>query len=116
MPVKASKSRKSKKTGARRGRKNTFSDAKFTFLDSFKDEFISTEDPSAFYTNVTQAFIDTFGYDLAIGKNPPEALGTDFTSLAPKPVDPTLSAEKQKAENERRSQFNDSLRTVRFLS
>ena len=104
------KARRSKKTPGVRGRHSDFSGIKLDFLESFKEEYLASNDAGSFYTTTTRAFIGRFGYDLEIGENP--ALGVDINSLAPKPVDPSLPEEDQVTLIEDRNEYQKVLRTV----
>jgi hypothetical protein len=104
------KKKKSQGIGPRaQGRQNAFSGAKLEFLESFKEQFIETKDRGAFYTKVSKAFIEKFGYNLATEVNPePE----DNNDLTPEEIDTSLPIEEQNKESDRRSQFYRELREV----
>jgi len=81
-----------------RGRQNAFSGEKLEFLESYKDEFLGSNDRGGFYTLVTKAFIQKFGY--------PEDLGDIEDGEA------SLSLEEQRAESDKRDKFYHNLREV----
>jgi hypothetical protein len=92
------KKKKSQGIGPRaQGRQNAFSGAKLEFLESFKEQFIETKDRGAFYTKVSKAFIEKFGYNLATEVNPePE----DNNDLTPEEIDTSLPIEEQNKESD----------------
>jgi len=103
MP-RASKRKKSEGIGPwMQGRQNTFSGAKLEFLESYKDQFVETIDRGPFYMLVSKAFIERFGYNLAIEANPEP--DNDDDDLTPEEIDTSLSVEEQNKESDRRSKF-----------
>lgn len=94
------------------GRQNTFSRAKLEFLDSFKEEFMASNNVGTFYNVVACKFCLQFGYDLNIDENPP--LGTDLSMLVPIPIG-HLSSELQEVENKKRSEYYQAMRQVSVI-
>ena len=93
----ASKSKQHKRKKAAveprpQGHQNMFSGAKLDFLESYKDQFLDSTDHGAFYTFISKAFIEWFGYNLAIEVNP----GPDNDDmLTPQEINTSLSEDEQ---------------------
>jgi hypothetical protein len=98
---------------ARQGRQNAFSGTKLCFLDSHKDEFLSSTDRSEFYTTVSKRFIRRFGYKLAMEENPEPDDDSDKHTL--NVVDPLLPPDEQNKESDEQRAFYDELRKVSHL-
>jgi hypothetical protein len=79
------------------------------FLESYKDQFFDSTDRGAFYTFVSKAFIERFGYNLAIEANPDP---DNDDVLTPEEIDTSLSEEEQNEECDRRNTFYHELRDV----
>lgn len=95
------------------GRQNAFSGVKLELLDSYKDQFLVSTDRGGFYTLVAKVFIQRFGYDLAIEKNPKP--DDDNGKLTPEDINPLLPLDQQNLESKRRSQIYRELRDVSQL-
>ena len=96
------KQRKGKKAAVEhrpQGCQNAFSGAKLDFLESYKDQFLDSTDRGAFYTFVSKAFIEWFGYNLAIEANPDP---DDDDMLTPGEINSLLSEEEQNKESDQR--------------
>ena len=96
------------------GRHNGFSGVKLEFLDSFQDQFLNLEDRGGFYTKVTKAFIQRFGYSLAIQENPEVDDAND--KHTPEGIDPLLPVAEQNIESDRRNKFYHELYKVSHSS
>lgn len=95
------------------GRQNAFSGVKLELLDSYKDEFLkSSTDHGGFYTRVAKVFIQRFGYDLAIEKNPKP---DDDGKLTPEDINTLLPLDQQNLESKRRNGIYHELRDVSHL-
>ena len=70
---------------------------KLEFLESHKDWFINSTDHGGFYTLVAKAFIQRFGYNLAIKDNPKSG---DDDKHTPEDIDPSLPLDKQNQESD----------------
>ncbi|KAF8221621.1 hypothetical protein L208DRAFT_1530669 [Tricholoma matsutake] len=102
------KKKKSKVVGLwAQGRQNAFSGAKLEFLESYKNQFNETRDHGPFYMKVSKAFIERFGYNLAMEVNPEP---DDDKDLTPDEIDTSLPVEEQNKESNQRSQFYRELR------
>ena len=66
------------------GHQDHFQGMKGQFLLNKSEEFLNSIDRCTFYSDITKAFIEKFGYELSYEENPPE--GTDITTLTPKPL------------------------------
>ncbi|KAF8234653.1 hypothetical protein L208DRAFT_1376799 [Tricholoma matsutake] len=97
-----------KKDGRPQGQQNTFSGIKLEFLESYKDWFIDSTDHGAFYTLVAKAFIQRFGYNLAIEDNPEP--DDDDNNHTPNNIDPLLPGDEQNLESDRQNGFYHELR------
>lgn len=95
-----------KKSGKPRGRSTWVKGSKLTFLESFKDEFLSSSDISAFYNKVTNNWLLRYGYDL-----PLEAAPHEDEELPPDGID-LLPLDEQMEERERRNGLHKTLRLV----
>ena len=95
------------------GQQNAFSGIKLEFLESYKDRFIDSTDRGAFYTLVAKAFIQRFGYNLAIENNPEP--DDDDDEHTPDDIDPLLPRDEQNLESDRRNGFYRELREVRNI-
>ena len=103
------KQRKGKKAAVERrpqGHQNAFSGAKLDFLESYKDQFLDSTDRGAFYTFVSKAFIERFGYNLAIEANPDP---DDDDMLTPEEINSSLSEKEQNKESDQRYVFYHEL-------
>jgi len=93
------------------GRKNAFSGMKLEFLESYKDQFLSsTDDRSGFYTRVAKGFIQQFGYSLAIEDNPEPC--DDDGNHTPEDVNSSLPLDKRNLESDRQNVFYHELQNV----
>ncbi|SRR5260221_14160707 len=113
MAQKAKGKGKNPRGEAKKGRQNAFNGAKLDFLDSYKDNFLSSRDRGGFYTMVAKEFIQRFGYNLAIEDNPGPNDDTD--KHIPKGIDPLLSQDEQNKESDRQNAFYRELRDVSHL-
>jgi hypothetical protein len=97
-----------KKTGQARGRKSDFTGEKQQWLGGFCDALQDAgDDPGSVYTDVTNAFILRYGYDLPFGDN------VDGDPAANPPV---ISANPDAKEKERRDTIQKQLRAVSFFA
>ena len=98
---------------ARQGRQNAFNGAKLEYLDSYKDEFLSTPDRAGFYTTVSKRFIRRFGYKLAMEENP--GPDDDNDKHTPNVVDPLSPLDEQNKESDEQHAYYEELRKVSHL-
>jgi hypothetical protein len=95
-----------------RGPHGRFSGSKLHFLESRRDNYnakAKTKEATIFYSEVTRAFIERFGYNLGYGENPKD--DQEVKDLGPMPV-ATFPEEEQAAEHERRDEYYTELRQV----
>ena len=98
---------------AKKGRQNAFNGAKLGFLDSYKDQFLSSRDRGGFYMMVAKEFTQRFGHDLAIEENlgPNDAADKHI----PEEIDPLLSQDKPNKESDQQNAFYRKLRDISHL-
>ena len=96
-----------------RGPRNHFQGLKGQFLHERGEAFKAATDRGQFYAQVTQTFIQNFGYKLKYEENPRD--GTDLTTLKPIPLE-ELPVGDQKKEGEERQKYYHGLYKVSFAT